>query len=646
MNNIVLFGSPNVGKTSIFNALTKSKEKISNFEGATVVRKSAVITNTNINLIDLPGVDSINGDTVVEEVVFNELINSEMIISVIDATNFKRNSYMLIEILELNKPTNLVINMRDLFKGEMDTKIISKYYYTHIEVASKNKSDLNTAHLVVAHKNNFSLDYGIYMEEAITKISKLIDVEVNNRYVAIQYLKGNKLTEQFITNLEQAKTIKEHLATNIEAKSIAGHVFNIRREFINLVIKEAIVKETPKNELAFLNNHFDKIALHKFWGFVLFIFIMWGVFFITFNVTFIQTVVDYVLLMFATFVENILISVGAGEIFMSFILDGVVAGVSGSITFIPPMLILFSLLAILEGVGYFSRVTALFEDLFNKLGISSHSLIPYITGFGCNVLSIMATRTIKSEPKRIATILTSPFISCSARLPVYIIFISIFFPENQALVLLFLHLLGIIVAVAIAYIIDKKIYKEKSTMSIHALPKYKMIEFKYFVRMVCAKLIMFIKRATKFILLGSIILWILTHLSINGFTMDPAESMIYPIAEKLTFLLTPIGITSVAITLSLFSSFLAKELAVTTLLVAYGATTVTELSTGLQADFNEASALAYLVFVLLYIPCLSTLAAIKAETGSYKFVMYSIVMSLSVGYLLSFITYHIALLFI
>lgn len=646
MNNIVLFGSPNVGKTSIFNALTKSKEKISNFEGATVVRKSAKITDTNINLIDLPGVDSINGDTIVEEVVFNELINSEMIITVIDATNFKRNSYMLIEILELNKPTNLVINMMDIFKGEVDTSVISKYYSTHVEIASKNKKDINTQHLVVEHKNHFSLDYGQEMEEAILKIEALIDVEVNNRYIAIQYLKGNKLTEQFIANIEEAKAIKDQLASSIKAKSIAGHVFNVRREFINKVMGEAVVKEEPKNELKFLNNHFDKIALHKFWGFILFIAIMWGVFYITFNVTFIQTIVDSLLLMFATFIENILISIGAGEIFMSFILDGVVAGVSGSITFIPPMLILFSLLALLEGVGYFSRVTALFEDLFNKLGISSHSLIPYITGFGCNVLSIMATRTIKSEPKRIATILTSPFISCSARLPVYIIFISIFFPEHQALVLLFLHLLGIFVAVAIAYVIDKKIYKEKSTMSIHSLPKYKMIELKYFLRMVYAKLMMFIKRATKFILVGSIILWVVTHLSVNGFTMDQTQSMIYPIAEKLTFILTPIGITSVAITLSLFSSFLAKELAVTTLLVAYGATTITELSTGLQGDFNEASALAFLVFVLLYIPCLSTLAAIKAETGSYKFVAYSIGLSLSVGYILSFITYHIALLFI
>lgn len=646
MNNILLFGSPNVGKTSIFNALTNSSEKISNFEGATVVRKSSRITDTNINLIDLPGIDSIGGDTIVEEVVFNELINGEMVISVMDATNFKRNSYMLIEILELNIPINVVINMMDLYHGTIDTAKIAQKYSVHVETASKDKKNINTHHLVVPHKNTFELDYGSDMEAAIERIITLIDVEISNRFLAIQFLKGNKLVDQFITDKQKANEIREELSQKINAKSIVGHVFNIRREFINQLMDEAFVKEDVKNEMKFLNNHFDKIALHKVWGFVLFAFIMWGVFFITFNVTFIQTIVDTILTLFAASVETFLININASEILTSFILDGVVAGVTGSITFIPQMLILFSLLAILEGIGYFSRVTALFEDLFNKLGLSSHSLIPYITGFGCNVLSILATRTIKSEPKRIATILTSPFISCSARLPVYIIFIDIFFTEHKALVLLFLHFLGIFVAVIIAYIIDRKIYKEPNSISIHALPKYKMIEAKYFFRMVFAKLKMFILRATKFILLGSIVLWLVFHISTSGFTMDMTQSIVYPIAEKLTIIFTPIGIASVTIVVTLFSSFLAKELAVTTLLVAYGASSISALAPMLQEDFNEASALAYLVFILLYIPCLSTLAAIKAETGSYKLVFYSVGLSLSVGYVLAFVTYRIALLFI
>lgn len=644
MNDILLFGSPNVGKTSIFNTLTNSKEKISNFEGATVVRKSAKILNTNINLVDLPGVDSISGDTVVEEVVFNELINSEMIISVIDATNFKRNSYMLIEILELNKPVNIVINMMDLYKGKMDISQIADVYNAHIQVSTKNKLDIDKELLIIPRNNEFLLDYGNDMELAIDKISHLIQECDTKRFIAIQFLKGNQLANDHITDLEAATAIRAHLSQVISATSIVGHVFNTRRIFINELMQRTCEVEKVDNELAFLNNHFDKIALHKFWGFVTFIAIMWVVFFITFNVTFIQAIVDSILLRFSNFVETFLINSGASDLTLSFVIDGVIAGVTGAITFIPQMLILFSLLAILEGVGYFSRVTALFEDLFNKLGLSSHSLIPYITGFGCNVLSILATRTIKSEPKRIATILTSPFVSCAARLPVYIIFTDIFFTDNKALVLLFLHFLGIFVAIIISYIIDKKIYKEPNLISIHALPRYKMIEPKYFFRLVYAKLKSFIKRATKFILIGSIILWFLTHLSINGLTMDVTQSILYPICDKLSFIFTPIGITSVAVIVSLFGAFLAKELAVTSLIVSYGAASVSELAPMLQEDFTEASALAYLVFVLLYIPCLSTLAAIKAETGSYKFVFYSVTMSIAVGYLLAFVTYHIALI--
>jgi ferrous iron transport protein B len=398
--------------------------------------------------------------------------------------------------------------------------------------------------------------------------------------------------------------------------------------------------------MVIFNKYFDKIALHKFYGYFVFIAILYVVFFITFQAGFLSVPIENLITLISDIVSNFLIALNSPEWFVSFIVDGAIAGVGGIIVFLPQIIVMFALLTLLEGIGYFSRVSALFEHLFERIGLSSHSLIPYISGFGCNVFSVVSTRTIKSEPKRIATILSIPFISCSARLPVYLIFTEVFFNENQALILLFLYLTGIAVAIIVAYVIDKFVYNDRPSLTIHTLPSYKRVSLSYFTKVVYRKSLIFVKKAGVFILIGSMLLWLVSHISLSGYTSDVSESILTSISSVIAVLFVPLGFGTPEAVASLLSAFLAKELAVSSMLIMYQVSSVSELSAVVASSYNAASALSFMVFTLLYIPCLSTLAVIKSETGSIKFVIYSALMSFGIGYTVAFVVYHIAKLFI
>ncbi len=655
MNNYLLFGNPNVGKTSIFNHLTASNENVSNFEGVTVSRKSANLKYETGNLVDIPGVYSINAHSVADDVSQQALIVEECsgIIDVLNINDLKRNLYLLIDLLETGKPVNAVFNIDDLFTGEVDLRTISHELNINIFRAHHGNYQEKLVGVTEFKQNTFNLHYGELIEGAINQLSELLVADLNGiakRFYAIQYLQGDNHLLQYFKDQKRAATIKHETTQTVigsgEARSISGLIFNTRRIFINKLLEGNYKKEKEIDQLPFMNNVFDKYALHRVWGFVIFAFVMYLVFFVAVQGGFLQDVVDGFVGTFSDFVASILETIGAGEVIQSFVIDGAIAGVGGVLVFLPQIVLLFAMLTIFESIGYFARVNALFENLFNKIGISSSSLIPFISGFGCNVIGIMGTRTITSEKKRIATILASPFVSCSARLPVYLIFVEIFFDNNQTVVLLFLYLLGIFVAIAVAFVIDKIILDDKEVQTIISLPKYKKVQPKYFIRLTSIKVKSFITKAGTLIFVGSVILWFVSSFGFSGYTTEIEQSFVGSLSGQLSFLLTPLGFGTVQAFSAVVVSFLAKELAVSALIVMYGANNLEALTPILQSEFNPASALSFMVFILLYIPCLATLGAIYSETKARKYVVYAVLLSLSIGYTLSFIVYHIALLFI
>lgn len=649
MNKVLLFGNPNVGKTTIFNALTNSNEKVSNFEGATIEQKSAISLDNKFELFDIPGTTSLSGSTIVEKVASDALIkiNYDLLLDVIDITNLKRNLYLLIDLLETGKNVNVVLNMMDLFKGKIDQAEFERVFNINIIKTNREKMDIDVSNVLEKKVNNFKIDYGKHLEAAILKVSSLVDESINidKRFIAIQYLKNNIQVEKFITNLDQANKIKTDLEVDInknnEARSISGLFFIKRKSFIDQHLPNILLKTSNENELKWMNQYFDKIALHKFFGYVLFAFIMYIIFVITYQGGILQDFVDGIMSNFSGYIANLLEALHVNKIIESFILDGALAGITGVLVFIPQILIMFSLLTVLEAVGYFSRVSVLFDNIFDKLGLSSHSMIPYISGLGCNVIGIMSTRTIKDEKKRIATILTAPFISCSARLPVYIIFVDIFFKEHKSLVLFFLYFLGIFVAILVAFILDRFIYKSKREMTIFTLPKYKRVNFTYLRRMVTVKMKSYLNNAGKFIFIGSMAIWCLSYLGPTGYTTQIDHSFLGIIASKIAFVLSPLGFGTTRAAASLMSAFLAKELAISSMMVMYKANSINDLNTILVAHYDQASAMSFMVFTLLYIPCLSTLGAMFSELKQKRYVLYAICLSLTVGYSLAFIVYHI-----
>lgn len=653
MNNYLLFGNPNVGKTSVFNHLTNSNENVSNFEGVTISKKSATIKGDLGTLTDIPGVYSINSYTIADDVSQQVLLTEQCdgIIDVLNINDLKRNLYLLIDLLETRKPVNAIFNIDDLFNGTIDIQALETKLNINIAKANHNTYQSELTAITNFKPNNFAIDYGPLLETAIANVSQNFGEEINGidpRFFAIQFLQGDDHLINYFQNQEQTLKFKQQLSDEIikenYARSVSGLIFQKRREFINDLLKDTYVREVEVDQLPFMNNVFDKYALHRVWGFVIFIFVMYLVFFVSVRGGFLQDVVDGWVTSFSNLVLSLLQAVGANEVFTSFIINGAISGVGGVIVFLPQIIILFAMLTIFESIGYFARVNALFENLFNKIGISSSSMVPFISGFGCNVIGIMGTRTIQSEKKRIATIMASPFISCSARLPVYLIFVEIFFNQHQTLILLFLYLLGVIVAIIVAFVIDKIVYQDDDVQTIISLPKYKKVQPKYFIRLTYIKVKSFITKAGTLIFIGSLGLWFVSSFGISGYTTDISTSFVGELSKQFSWILSPLGFGTVQAFSALVVSFLAKELAISALIVMYGATSIDTLSPIIQAAFTPASALSFMVFILLYIPCLATCGAIYSETKQARYVVGSILLSLSVGYVLSLITYQVALL--
>jgi len=657
----LLVGNPNVGKSSVFNLLSTTYAHVGNYGGITVDKKRGTFKYGEI--IDLPGTYSVAPNSADEGIVTKSIIEDDYdgIINIVDSTHLKRNLHLTIELLEFGKPVIIGLNMMDELKLTGKTidldKLSRKLKCQVIGISAKTKSgidELIETLKTVKQIEPFRFYYGKVIEEAIESLIPLIktsDDENVNRWKAIQLLEGNSGLWDYLPqdNIDKVKEIVKNCEDEVIKQKIAfslkGAIFNYRRLFINDVVNECLETISPINYHKEVNRKIDRIITHPFYGLIIFFLVMFGVYFLTFDLLgsvlsdlIYKFIGDY----FTPFIDHLLTSIKVKDdsLLRSLILDGVIPGVGGVIIFVPQIAILFLMLAIIEGTGYMARVAIMLDTLFSKFGLNGKAIVPLITGIGCNVPAIMATRTIENKKERFLTIFIIPFMSCSARIPIYSLMATLFFEKHRALIILSMYIIGTIVALVTAKLLSVSIFKTDDNHFIIEIPPYRVPRPKNVLRHTKLMIRDFLEKAGKFILLGTIVIWFLLTLGPNGITLSQDSSFLAYLGKFFAPLFTPLGFGKWEAASSLIVGFMAKELILSSMIEIYGDMTL------IQASFTGLSAFSFMVFSLLYLPCLATVGVIHQETKSLKMTLLSLLFTFSVAYVVSFCVYQVGLLFI
>ncbi|MGL5041619.1 MAG: ferrous iron transport protein B [Culicoidibacterales bacterium] len=657
----ILVGNPNVGKTTFFNLLTDSNNKVTNFAGTTVDVVSCKIRQTNDFLVDLPGIRALNHASEDEYIAISTIVDHDFdkIINIIDSVNIKRNLYLSIQLLESQLPIVFILNFKDDLQNKGISfdmaKFATKFGLGKLIVAKKEKnSSAIVKHISQPVANKFILDYGQTLEGAITKVAAIVKdsgsfTNVNSRFIAIQLLSNNlfllaKLTEDVQTQITKVREVVEaKIIADELALSLNGLFFKIRRAYIIAAMEEVshvdatvLAKWSPRNKV-------DAILLNGYFGIPLFLLNFYLIFYVTFLLG--NPVSDFfdasILAPFGLFLRSLLEWGGLPQMLISLVVEGAYAGFATVVMFLPQIVIVFVFLSVLEGSGYMSRAVVLFDKTFSKIGLNGKALAPMMIGLGCNVPAIMAARTISNKKERLITQLIIPFISCAARLEIYILFVSLFFNQHQALILLGLNLLGVAVALTSAKIFSLSFFKKQEPFFLVEIPPYRSVNINYISKMTINKVKQFITNAGKFIVIGSIIIWGLLWFGPSGYTQDINNSFFALIGHLFAWAFVPLGFGTWQATSSLITGFLAKELVVAQIGVLLSGYPSVEL--GITTLFTPAGAVSFMVFNLLYIPCLSTVSVLKQETKSWKWVWFSILYSFVVAYLVAYLCYMISL---
>ncbi len=652
-------GNPNCGKTTLFNAFTGAKLKVANWPGVTVERVEGETSYKGrpIRMIDTPGIYSLTSYTI-EEIVTRKCIEDEdvdVIINVVDASSLERNLYLTMQLLELKKPVILALNMMDIIEErgmEIDMHRLPEMLggIPVVPVSARKRSGLDVLlHAVVHHYEEGPHGIVVHYTDGLERKIDQVEQALRGKYGEMGNLRWHavKLLE---CDDEVAKDHPIDL-TGIVDRSYEKQITNEKYDYIEEVVRECLFN---KEEKSAFTDKIDHYLVHPVLGIPIFLGIMALVFFLTFTVGdflkgYFETALEYV----SGAVYNGLVAAGTSGWLISLLVDGVVAGVGGILTFLPNIFILFLALAFLEDSGYMARVAYVMNETMSKVGLSGKAFLPMLLGFGCTVPAVMATRALATRRDRLRTILITPFMSCSARLPIYVLFSSMFFGDRALLVAYSLYLLGLIVAIVIAFIVHKTSRSTEEDTLLIELPEYKTPNSRTVAIYVWDKVKDYLSKAGTTIFVASIILWFVLNIGPGGFVEDVSVSFAAMFGRLLVPVLRPAGLGSWQIGVALLSGLSAKEVVVSSFSVLYGigninsAAGMAQLSGQLiQTGFGALNAYALMVFCLLYSPCIAAVGVVRRETGSLKWTLGMVCFQLLVAWGMSVLVYQMGMILI
>ena len=639
-----LAGNQNCGKTTLFNQLTGSNQHVGNFPGVTVDRKSGAIRNNpNTEVTDLPGIYSMSPYTS-EEIVTRQFIIGEKptgIINIVDATNIERNLYLTMQLMELDTPMVLALNMMDEMRGNGGTVRINKMEamlgipVVPISAAKNEGVDELVDHALHVAKYQErpgrmdfcgEEDHGGAVHRCIHGIIHLIEdhakaAGIPVRFAATKLVEGDQRIEAALKLDQNEKEMIEHIIVQMEQErglDRAAAIADMRFHFIHQLVEQTVVKPRQSKE-QLRSAQIDRFLTGRYTAIPAFVGIMALVFYLTFGVIglALQNLLEVGIDALTAAVDSTLTAWNVNAAVHSLVIDGVFTGVGSVLSFLPIIVTLFFFLSLLEDTGYMARVAFVMDKLLRRIGLSGRSIVPMLIGFGCTVPGVMASRTLPSERDRKMTILLTPFMSCSAKLPIYSLFAAAFFPEHAALVMVSLYFLGIAVGILMAILLKSSVFKGEAVPFVMELPNYRLPGLKNVVQLLWEKARDFLQRAFTVIFVATIIIWFLQSFDLRlSLTADPQQSILAWLASGIAPLFAPLGFADWRVSTALITGFMAKESVVSTLTILYGS------SAAFAAALSPAAAAPLLVFCLLYTPCIAAVASVKRELGGkWAFIM-------------------------
>lgn len=662
-----LVGNQNCGKTTLFNALTGANQHVGNFPGVTVDQKMGDITSAKgCSVVDLPGIYSIRPYST-EEIVTRDFVLNEKpdgIINIIDATNIERNLYLTLQLLELGIPMVVALNMMDEVRGNGGTVNI-KLFSELLGVpaipisAAKNEGISELIKIAVATAKgkvkpkvqDFCAPGPVH--RCIHAVSHLIEdhaqsIGISPRFAATKLIEGDmSFAEKLELDQNELETIEHNIKEMESERRLDANaaLADMRYAFIETVCEKAVVKCKESRE-HHRSVKIDSVLTNKYLALPLFLVIMLLIFWLTFGVvgSFLSDLLSLGIDKLTALTDSALTAYGINTVVHSLIIDGIFAGIGSVLSFLPIIVVLFFFLSILEDTGYMARVAFVMDKLLRKIGLSGRSFVPMIIGFGCSVPAIMSSRTLSSERDRKMTIMLIPFVSCSAKIPIYAVFSAAFFPKHSALVMFALYIFGIIMGIITALILNKTAFKGNPVPFVMELPNYRLPSAKSVMLLMWDKAKDFLQKAFTVIFVATVIIWFLGAFDSRlNFVTDSADSLLASIGRLISPIFAPLGLSDWRISTSLLAGLSAKEAVVSTMGVLMG-TGLDGLGNALSSVFTPLTALSFLVFTLLYTPCVAAIATLKAELGSRLHTTGVIVLQCVIAWVCAFSVYNIGLL--
>ncbi len=667
-----LVGNPNCGKTTLFNHLTGSNQYVGNWPGVTVEKKEGHVKQADrfgydVTLVDLPGIYSLSPYSM-EEIVARDYVTKEkpdVVINIVDATNLERNLYLSIQLLEMERPLVIALNMMD--------EVAAKGDIIHVEELSRllnvpvipitAKNGEGTEKLVEAAikqmETGFVLEpddlYDSYTHEIHHRIDRLVweyarRANLPVHWTSIKMLEGDKPLCRTLNLPEDVIRQIDRIAQEYEQSSKLGDretmVADSRYKYIERIVGQSVTKGSLMGKVT-VTERIDRIVTSKIFALPIFLLVMLVIFTLTFGTlgAWLKSGVEWLIAdQFAPFLESQLTRIGTASWLVSLLVDGVVGGVGGVLTFLPQIAILFCCLSLLEDSGYMSRIAFIMDRLLRRFGLSGKAFIPMLMGFGCSVPAVMAARTMENMKDRRMTIMLVPFMSCSAKLPIYGMFVSIFFPRYQGLIILSLYAMGILLGIVSGILFKHTVFRGQDAPFLLELPPYRLPGLTSTLHHVWDKVEHFIKKAATLIFGMSVLLWFLQSFDFTlHYVTDSQISMLGTLGGFLAPVFRPLGFGTWQVAVALLTGLVAKEAVVSSLYLFYGLSASTATAAALAVPFaNGAVVYAFLVFVLLYVPCAAAFSTMKRELGGWKWALASAAYQIGIAYLTSFVVYSIA----